>query len=219
MYGRLPQHEDNLLTQERYRPLHEVGLPVGHAQPRRFLGTQFTRAASGQRASAPIAVCAHWLAHHYDFQEDIRHHYIDEIVNDLVRRQVSPEKAKLKLSGFPSRFLALHIEEPELGLDPETQVAFLENLVQSFASLPDHTAVSLVFTTHSPYWVSALNILLQEANYSFLTPQRITGYLLQNGTALLIRDPETSLLLAQNLDKAAEELDTRSITALEEPQS
>lgn len=181
--------------------------------------TQFTRAASGQRASAPIAVCAHWLAHHYDFQEDIRHHYIDEIVNDLVRRQVSPEKAKLKLSGFPSRFLALHIEEPELGLDPETQVAFLENLVQSFASLPDHTAVSLVFTTHSPYWVSALNILLQEANYSFLTPQRITGYLLQDGTALLIRDPETSLLLAQNLDKAAEELDTRFITALEEPQS
>ena len=172
--------------------------------------TKFTRTASGQRASAPIAICAHWLTHGYDFQEDIRRHYLAAILNDLVRRQVSPQKAQLKLSGFPSRFLALHIEEPELGLDPETQVAFLENLVQDFDSLPSGTEASIVFTTHSPYWVTALNTLLQEAHHPFLTPQRLAGYLIQDGSARSILDPKTNLLLAQNLDEAAEKLDARS---------
>lgn len=176
--------------------------------------TQFTRAASGQRASAPIAICAHWLARHYNFQEDIRRHYIDEIVNDLVRRQVSPEKAKLKLSGFPSRFMALHIEEPELGLDPETQVAFLEDLVQNFDTLPEDSTANLVFTTHSPYWVTALNTLLQEAHHPFLSPQRIAGYLIQDGSARSIFDPETNLLLAQNLDDTTENLEARFCNAL-----
>lgn len=171
--------------------------------------SQFTRAASGQRASAPIAICAHWLTHHYSFQEDIRRHYIDEIVNDLVRRRVPPEKAKLKLSGFPSHFLALHIEEPELGLDPETQVAFLEDLISNFDALPSGTEASLVFTTHSPYWVTAINTLLQEAHHPFLTPQRLAGYLLQDGTARSIFDPETNLLLAENLDETAENLEAR----------
>ena len=179
--------------------------------------TQFTRAASGQRASAPIAICAHWLACNYNFQEDIRRHYIDEIVNDLVRRQVSLENAKLKLGGFPFHFLALHIEEPELGLDPETQVAFLENLIQNFDSLPSGTEASIVFTTHSPYWVTALNTLLQEAHHPFLSPQRIAGYLIQDGSARSIFDPETNLLLAQNLDKTAEDLDSRFTRATEEP--
>lgn len=177
--------------------------------------TRFVQSASGQRASIPIAICLHWLLNRYNFDEDISRHYVTEILADFMARKAPLKSLSTqKLAKFAKRFLAIHIEEPELGLDPNTQIDLLENLVSAIDNRRTTAEVSVAFTTHSPYWVAALNTLLQEKRHDFLAPGRVAGYLIQDGISKNLFDPETNLLIAQNLDDATSSLDIRFDNAL-----
>ena len=160
------------------------------------------------------------MTHGYDFEQAVRRSYKSIILDAMMRdsedgRRFIPSE---KILPFRDYYLCVHIEEPELSLDPVTQLRFADDLMRIMDSAIEKRVLqaSIMFTTHSPYWVTALNTIAQEGNSKFLSWERLGGYVVKNnGTVESIRDDESHLLMTPNMDEASETLDKRYNTALE----
>ena len=140
--------------------------------------------------------------------------YLDALIADWLKRNLSVKEVVLP-KGFSGNLLTLMIEEPELSLDPITQIAFTEELLREI-SCARNSKVGVVFTTHSPYWILALNVLVAESQKqrkmnkpSLLNWEHVTGYQIKDGCALPLRNEEEYLLMSPNLDDATLQLEDR----------
>ena len=181
--------------------------------------TLFEHGASGEKASIPVSIILRYLTRGYDFEKAVQRSYKSIILDAMMResedgRRFIPSE---KILPFKDYSLCVHIEEPELSLDPVTQLRFADDLMQIMDSaLERQLDASLVFTTHSPYWVTALNTISEEGRSKFLSWARLSGYVIKNnGTVESIRNDESHLLMTPNMDEASDILDTRYNSALE----
>lgn len=184
--------------------------------------TLFEHGASGQKSSIPVAMIVRYLVNVYSFKDDIHRNYISSVVTDMLEQ--NPELAMVKnrkLAMFSCNYLSFHIEEPELSLDPETQLAFADDLLSTFnlasaTGRESNMEFSVMFTTHSPYWVTALNTIVEEGKNAFSSWDRVGGYLVaENGALESLRDETGKILLAPNMDDATDKIDARYNQALE----
>ncbi len=171
--------------------------------------------ASGYKSSVPLAMIVRHLMKSYDYFAAIKRSYLEVLISDLMAQ---PSKETLlpkqrQVHRFCGNFLCIHVEEPELSLDPDTQIRLAEELMQSLSWRREDIGqfeASIIFTTHSPYWIVALNTLLQENAYTALTWEKIDGYLVTpQGTLKSLRDDESQLLMTPNMDKATSYLRTQ----------
>ena len=168
------------------------------------------QAASGFQSSVPILAILNYFLHHYAYGPSIRRNLVEQLVQEALE---VPARVVAKLPKVyevaQNTLLWLHIEEPELSLDPGTQVGLMRNVVKCLngrASEAGPSETRLAMTSHSPFIVSAINLLLKEGAGPWLTWERVGGYLLQDGEATSLRDEETQILLAPNLDSVADQL-------------
>ena len=60
------------------------------------------------------------------------------------------------------KYVHIHIEEPELSLDPTSQIQMLNEIIRlAFNSKVDSREIGLVLATHSPYIINSLNLLMK----------------------------------------------------------
>lgn len=180
--------------------------------------TLFERAASGQRSAIPLSLIVRYLVDRYDFKAAETRHYLSVLIESMTHQAkdvLEDAVRQLRLKSFRGHCLAVHIEEPELSLDPQTQVGLLEDLMATFERAHSMD-VSAVFTTHSPYWVVALNTLIDCPEYRWAAWDKVTGYILEDGTAKCVRDEENRLLMSPGMDAATEALDERYDRRLDE---
>lgn len=183
--------------------------------------TLFEHGASGEKASIPISIILRYLTRGYDYEQAVRRSY-NSIILDAMMGDAEVGKRFIpgdKILPFKNYCLLVHVEEPELSLDPMTQLRFADDLMRIMDSAIEEKKsleASIMFTTHSPYWVTALNTIAQEGRSKFLSWNRLGGYLIKNdGTVESLRDEESHLLMTPNMDEASETLDTRYNSALE----
>ncbi len=103
------------------------------------------------------------------------------------------------------------IEEPELNLFPKTQY----ELVKFISEVINRTSNSVMYCTHSPYILTALNNLMYAYQVGqknktatkkiidekyWLNPDDVSAYYLSNGKAESIIDKETGLIEANRID-------------------
>ena len=171
----------------------------------------FEHSASGQKAAIPISLILRYLTTTFNFKSEIYKSYLQQVV-----------EVALKNGEFPSydnitswcKVLSCLIEEPELSLDPNTQIHFADDLFSILDNANEDLFINLIFTTHSPYWVMALNTILLEGKSKSLRWENLTGYLIQDGVAKTLKNEDLKLLDAPNLDSAYEALDARFNNAL-----
>ena len=139
--------------------------------------TLFEHGASGEKASIPISLILRYLTHGYDFEQAVRRSYKSIILDAMMKesedgRHFVPSE---KILPFKDYYLCVHIEEPELSLDPVTQLHFADDLMQIMDSAIEEKSLeaSVMFTTHSPYWVTALNTIAEEGKSKFLSWNRL----------------------------------------------
>ncbi len=119
-------------------------------------------ASSGTQSLIPLSVIVEYFTKHYSLIKSF---------NRAIFKYISEEgeftlfSAVTDIGKIPNKRVSLHIEEPELSLSPNKQIPLINELVRKCMTegTPNYE-LNLMMTTHSPYIINQLNLLLLANN-------------------------------------------------------
>lgn len=163
-------------------------------------------ASSGIQTSAPLVAIVHYFAQEFSFKDAFQRSVLNYLYKQdlLTKFTLGINRNKL------GKYVHIHIEEVELCLAPEDQRAFMSNLVEEvFHKNKKDRKLGLMVSTHSPYIVNHLNVLLRAGyfekareNYPFLEKDDIAVYRVNEGKiiSLMATDNDTGEYVINALD-------------------
>lgn len=163
-------------------------------------------ASSGIQTSAPLVAIVHYFAQEFSFKDTFQRSVLNYLYKQdlLTKFTLGINRNKL------GKYVHIHIEEVELSLAPEDQRAFMSNLVEEvFHKNKKDRKLGLMVSTHSPYIVNHLNVLLRAGyfekareNYPFLEKDDIAVYRVNEGKiiSLMATDNDTGEYVINALD-------------------
>lgn len=163
-------------------------------------------ASSGIQTSAPLVAIVHYFAQEFSFKDAFQRSVLNYLYKQdlLTKFTLGINRNKL------GKYVHIHIEEVELSLAPENQRAFMSNLVEEvFHKNKKDRKLGLMVSTHSPYIVNHLNVLLRAGyfekareNYPFLEKDDIAVYRVNEGKiiSLMATDNDTGEYVINALD-------------------
>lgn len=122
--------------------------------------------SSGTQNAIPVTLIAEHFSKHFDFEEAFNR----SLLNFLSKTDNLTDFKPVKNLGDIKKKLYIHIEEPELSLYPEAQCELISDLI-SKCFITNSNSVDLIFSTHSPYIINHLNLLIK----AYDTDQLIDG--------------------------------------------
>lgn len=163
-------------------------------------------ASSGIQTSAPLVAIVHYFAQEFSFKDAFQRSVLNYLYKQDLLTKFTPGTNRNKLG----KYVHIHIEEVELSLAPEDQRAFMSNLVEEvFHKNKKDRKLGLMVSTHSPYIVNHLNVLLRAGyfekareNYPFLEKDDIAVYRVNEGKiiSLMATDNDTGEYVINALD-------------------
>lgn len=163
-------------------------------------------ASSGIQTSAPLVAIVHYFAQEFSFKDAFQRSVLNYLYKQDLLTKFTPGINRNKLG----KYVHIHIEEVELSLAPEDQRAFMSNLVEEvFHKNKKDRKLGLMVSTHSPYIVNHLNVLLRvgyfekaRENYPFLEKDDIAVYRVNEGKiiSLMATDNDTGEYVINALD-------------------
>ena len=163
-------------------------------------------ASSGIQTSAALVAIVHYFAQEFSFKDAFQRSVLNYLYKQdlLTKFTLGINRNKL------GKYVHIHIEEVELSLAPEDQRAFMSNLVEEvFHKNKKDRKLGLMVSTHSPYIVNHLNVLLRAGyfekareNYPFLEKDDIAVYRVNEGKiiSLMATDNDTGEYVINALD-------------------
>ena len=163
-------------------------------------------ASSGIQTSAPLVAIVHYFAQEFSFKDAFQRSVLNYLYKQdlLTKFTLGINRNKL------GKYVHIHIEEVELSLAPEDQRAFMSNLVEEvFHKNKKDRKLGLMVSTHSPYIVNHLNVLLRAGyfekareNYPFLEKDDIAVYRVNEGKiiSMMATDNDTGEYVINALD-------------------
>ena len=163
-------------------------------------------ASSGIQTSAPLVAIVHYFAQEFSFKDAFQRSVLNYLYKQdlLTKFTLGINRNKL------GKYVHIHIEEVELSLAPDDQRAFMSNLVEEvFHKNKKDRKLGLMVSTHSPYIVNHLNVLLRAGyfekareNYPFLEKDDIAVYRVNEGKiiSLMATDNDTGEYVINALD-------------------
>lgn len=163
-------------------------------------------ASSGIQTSAPLVAIVHYFAQEFSFKDAFQRSALNYLYKQDLLTKFTPGINQNKLE----KYVHIHIEEVELSLAPEDQRALMSNLIEEvFHKNKKDRKLGLMVSTHSPYIVNHLNVLLRAGyfekareNYPFLEKDDIAVYRVNEGKiiSLMATDNDTGEYVINALD-------------------
>ena len=119
--------------------------------------------SSGTQNAIPVSLIAEHFSTHFDFEESFNR----TLLNYLSQTDSITDFKPIKNLGEIQKKLYIHIEEPELSLYPDAQCELISDLI-SKCFVNNTNGIELIFSTHSPYIINHLNLLLKANDSSKL---------------------------------------------------
>ena len=160
----------------------------------------FKNSSSGTQTSVPISLIAQYFSTKFSFEEAFNRSVLAYLSST---DKLTDFKAVKNLSEI-SKKIFIHIEEPELSLYPDAQCQLINDLVRK-CFLNNDNDIEVMFSTHSPYIINHLNLLIRAheksklvmgASYDFnkLSVYQVIGGELENLMAKNEKLVDTNLL-------------------------
>lgn len=142
-----------------------------------------------------------------------------------LRSQIATKLAQNEAARNTYQHFCLFIEEPELNLFPNAQAILLRMLVEDLctASKASHRPSTIMLTTHSPYMLTALNVLIKAAVAHQINPEKTEAiisskgiiptdwysayHITTTGNVLSLIDNEDHFIVGDYLDAISAEVD------------
>jgi hypothetical protein len=112
--------------------------------------------SSGTQNAVPVTLIAEHFSKHFDFEEAFNR----SLLNYLSKTDKLTDFKPVKNLGDIKKKLFIHIEEPELSLYPDAQCELIGDLITK-CFVTNVNTIDLIFSTHSPYIVNYLNLLIK----------------------------------------------------------
>jgi predicted ATPase len=116
----------------------------------------FKNSSSGTQTSVPISLIAQYFANNFNFEEAFNRSVLNYLSNT---DNLTDFKAIKNLSEINKKIF-IHIEEPELSLFPDAQCELINDLIEK-CFIKNKNSIELMFSTHSPYIINHLNLLIK----------------------------------------------------------
>lgn len=116
----------------------------------------FKNSSSGTQTSAPISMIAQYFSSRFNFEEAFNRSVLNYLSNSDRLTDFKPVKNLSEIS----KKIFMHVEEPELSLSPDAQCELISDVVNQ-CFVKNQNVVEIMFSTHSPYIVNHLNLLIR----------------------------------------------------------
>jgi predicted ATPase len=126
----------------------------------------FKNSSSGTQTSIPVSLLAQYFSQSFDFTEAFNR----SVLQSHLKAGSLIDFKPIKNLDALLRTVYIHIEEPELSLYPDAQCELINDVVKKCFLQNEHK-VGLILSTHSPYIINHLNLLIK----AFDTGHKING--------------------------------------------
>jgi predicted ATPase len=116
----------------------------------------FKNSSSGTQTSVPISLISKYYSSKFNFEDAFNRSVLNYLSNT---DNLTDFKAIKNLSEINKKIF-IHIEEPELSLYPDAQCQLINDLVNK-CFITNDNAIELFLSTHSPYIINHLNLLIK----------------------------------------------------------
>lgn len=145
---------------------------------------EFRNSSSGTQTSVPILLISQFFAQNFKFEDAFNNSVLKYLSSD---NRLTDFKAVKNLSDIKDKKIYIHIEEPELSLFPDAQCKLMDDLIKNCFT-NNVNPIELLISTHSPYIVNYLNLLIkrfdknrEEAKYNY---DELAVYQVADGTLI-----------------------------------
>lgn len=139
-------------------------------------------ASSGMQTATPLSLIIDYYSNHYDLVKSMNRSVLSFLSE---QDSLKDFRGGLNVGDIPNRRVSVFIEEPELSLFPDNQLGLMDYMVdRCFNHKDKEYDISLMLSTHSPYIVNYLNVLLcrtEENRKPYLLEQTLSVYRVYNG--------------------------------------
>jgi AAA15 family ATPase/GTPase len=153
----------------------------------------YKNSSSGAQTSVPISLIAQYYSKKFSFEDAFKRSVLNYLFNTDNLTDFKPIKNLSELK----KKIFIHIEEPELSLYPDAQCQLINDVVEKcFISNEQNNPIELFLSTHSPYIINHLNLLIR----AYDTNQSIDGAKINYDNLAVYQIIEGKLenLMAQN---------------------
>lgn len=178
-----------------------------------FDNLPLTSASSGIQSSVALHFIMQYFSEHFDIVEAMNSTILKFLAST---DNLSKFKASTDIGKFPHKKIDIHLEEPELSLFPTNQWGLMQFLVCCCLNCKD-ADMNLTLATHSPYTITALNIMSRafrvsetlkdnKVNTSIpaINPSEINAWEVRNGEISNIVDEELKIIDGTYLDSISD---------------
>ena len=153
----------------------------------------YKNSSSGAQTSTPISVIAQYFSQKFSFEDAFKRSVLDYLFNTDSLTDFKPIKNLKEIN----KKIFIHIEEPELSLYPNAQCQLINDLVRKcFIANDKSNSIELFVSTHSPYIINHLNLLIKANDTNNLVGGAKMNY--DNLAVYQIIEGKTVDLMAQN---------------------
>ena len=163
-------------------------------------------ASSGIQTSAPLVTIVRYFAHDFSFKDAFQRSVLNYLYRQDLLTKFTPGIDQSQLG----KYVHIHIEEAELSLDPDSQRALMNHIInEAFHKKGGDRKLGLMIATHSPYITNHLNVLLRAGyfekarqDYPYLNKDDIAVYKVQDGmlVSLMATDNDTGEYVINTYD-------------------
>lgn len=136
--------------------------------------------SSGTQNTIPVLLIPKYFAKYFSFEEAFNRSVLKYLSNTDALTAFKP----VKNLGDINKKIYVHIEEPELSLYPDAQVALMNDLLNICFKEANYP-IELFLSTHSPYIINHLNLLIRNfdknANDAKIKYEDLAVYLVSEG--------------------------------------
>lgn len=148
---------------------------------------ELRNASSGIQTTAPLSAMVNYFSTEFSFKKAQERSIISYLFEKDLTSKYRPD---MEMADMP-KIVHMHIEEPELSLDPSSQIKLVNGIIrQALYNTVDGRTVNIMFATHSPYIVNDLNLLVKahdmgkDIEGAHLDFEKLSVYLVNGGSVV-----------------------------------
>lgn len=158
---------------------------------------QLEESSSGMQNIIPMYIVIQYFAKRFDMTESAKNTIKKYMFDTDIIDKYAENVPSFNLAEIRQKNIHIHIEEPEISLYPDGQIMLIQDLINvCFKKNDKKNNISLIMSTHSPYIMNYLNLVIKNKDLAF---NDIAAYQVKDGYIFNLMKPNNGIVDTRSL--------------------